>query len=78
MSREIENDVMLPEYDFSGGMRGKHYQAYRRGMPEVPTKGIPESVGGSVDAEQAPRIIKEHRNAVSAARQPVSARRRSQ
>lgn len=22
---------MLPEYDFSGGDRGKHYQAYRRG-----------------------------------------------
>ncbi|MCC7307737.1 MAG: hypothetical protein IT173_09230 [Acidobacteria bacterium] len=22
---------MLPEYDFSGGVRGKHYRAYRRG-----------------------------------------------
>jgi hypothetical protein len=22
---------MLPEYDFSGGVRGKHYQAYREG-----------------------------------------------
>jgi len=22
---------MLPEYDFSGGVRGKHYKAYRRG-----------------------------------------------
>jgi hypothetical protein len=26
-----ENDEMLPEYDFTGGDRGKHYQAYRRG-----------------------------------------------
>ncbi len=22
---------MLPEYDFRGGVRGKHYEAYRRG-----------------------------------------------
>lgn len=22
---------MLPEYDFKGGIRGKHYKAYRRG-----------------------------------------------
>ncbi len=25
-----END-MRPEYDFSGGIRGKHYKAYRKG-----------------------------------------------
>lgn len=24
-------DDMLPEYDFTGGVRGKHYQAYRNG-----------------------------------------------
>ena len=24
-------EEMLPEYDFSGGVRGKHYQAYRVG-----------------------------------------------
>ncbi len=33
---EINNEVtkrdeMRPEYDFSGGVRGKHYRAYRRG-----------------------------------------------
>ncbi len=27
----ITDDEMLPEYDFTGGDRGKHYQAYRRG-----------------------------------------------
>jgi len=27
----FEDDDMLPEYDFSGGIRGKHYKAYRRG-----------------------------------------------
>ena len=26
-----ENDEMLPEYDFRGGVRGKHHAAYRRG-----------------------------------------------
>lgn len=26
-----EKDEMLPEYDFSGGVRGKHYKAYRKG-----------------------------------------------
>lgn len=25
------DDEMLPEYDFSGGVRGKHYKVYRRG-----------------------------------------------
>ena len=75
MNREIENDAMLPEYDFSGGMRGKHYQAYRRGTPPVPSKGIPGNGGSGVDAEQAPRIIKEHRSGVAAARPPETALR---
>lgn len=26
-----EKGEMLPEYDFSGGVRGKHYKAYRKG-----------------------------------------------
>ncbi|NJM27617.1 MAG: hypothetical protein HC856_04140 [Pseudanabaena sp. RU_4_16] len=30
--RELVSDEdMLPEYDFSEGVRGKHYQAYRQG-----------------------------------------------
>jgi hypothetical protein len=28
---DITDEEMLPEYDFTGGVRGKHYQAYRRG-----------------------------------------------
>jgi len=40
MNREFkqqatDNDEMLPEYDFSGGVRGKHYQAYRRGYQVI-------------------------------------------
>jgi hypothetical protein len=30
-----ENDIR-PEYDFSGGVRGKHFQAYRQGTNLVP------------------------------------------
>jgi hypothetical protein len=28
---ELKNNDMLPEYDFRGGMRGKHYKEYRQG-----------------------------------------------
>ena len=31
MSRVNKQDTMREEYDFSGGVRGKHYQAYRQG-----------------------------------------------
>ena len=31
MSQEHEQETMREEYDFSGGVRGKHYQAYRQG-----------------------------------------------
>lgn len=29
--RDLSDEDMLPEYDFSEGVRGKHYQAYRKG-----------------------------------------------
>jgi hypothetical protein len=28
---QLDEDDMLPEYDFSKGVRGKHHQAYRQG-----------------------------------------------
>ena len=31
MSRDSEHDVMRAAYDFSSGVRGKHYEAYRQG-----------------------------------------------
>jgi hypothetical protein len=31
MSQEHEQDTMREEYEFAGGVRGKHYQAYRQG-----------------------------------------------
>jgi hypothetical protein len=31
MSREPEDDDLLPEYDFSNAVRGKYYEGYRQG-----------------------------------------------
>jgi hypothetical protein len=30
-NKNSENNYMLPEYEFKGGIRGKHYKAYRKG-----------------------------------------------
>lgn len=35
MSQTPENDEMRPEYDFSGGVQGKHHQSYREGTNVV-------------------------------------------
>lgn len=35
MSQKHESNDMRPEYDFSGGTRGRHYQAYREGTNVV-------------------------------------------
>ncbi|HVT02897.1 MAG TPA: hypothetical protein VHL58_05920 [Thermoanaerobaculia bacterium] len=34
-SDETEDDDMLPEYDFSQGVRGKYYEAYKKGTNVV-------------------------------------------
>ncbi len=33
--QQCPDDEMLPEYDFSGGVRGKHHQAFQRGYQIV-------------------------------------------
>ena len=35
MSHKPEQDEMRPEYDFTGGVRGKHHEAYRQGTNVV-------------------------------------------
>jgi len=35
MSQEPEDDDLLPEYDFSGAVRGKYYEQYRQGTNVV-------------------------------------------
>lgn len=32
---QIDNDEMLPEYDFSGGVRGKYYPAYKQSQNTI-------------------------------------------
>ena len=38
MNGKVEEETMRPEYDFSRGVRGKHYQAYRQGTTVVHLK----------------------------------------
>ncbi|VAW43413.1 hypothetical protein MNBD_CHLOROFLEXI01-2851 [hydrothermal vent metagenome] len=38
ISKQQSDDEMLPEYDFSEGIRGKHYQAYKHGYQVVVNK----------------------------------------
>ena len=35
MSRNNKEDTMRSEYDFSSGIRGKHFQSYRQGSNVV-------------------------------------------
>lgn len=35
MNKATEENEMRPEDDFSGGVRGKHYRAYRQGTNRV-------------------------------------------
>ena len=35
MNQKPEEDEMMPEYDFSEGVRGKHHRAYREGTNVV-------------------------------------------
>ena len=37
--KEMNGNDMRDEYDFSKGMRGKHYEAYRKGHTVVINKG---------------------------------------
>ena len=35
MNQEPEDDDLLPEYDFSGAVRGKYYERYQQGTNVV-------------------------------------------
>jgi len=48
-----ENDEMRPEYDFRGGVRGKHAKAYRKGY----TVTIHQPDGSAVVQELKPEEI---------------------
>jgi hypothetical protein len=52
------NDEMLPEYDFTRGVRGKHYQAYRAGTNVVfLDRDVAEAFTDSASVNQALRLL---------------------
>ena len=63
MNGKPEGDALRPEYDFSGGVRGKHYRAYRQGTTIVPSEtGAETARGTNEDAlREALHTIEEHR-----------------
>jgi hypothetical protein len=56
MSQKVDQDAMRPEYDFSGGVRGKHHQAYREGTNVVVLD--PEVARAFRDAEAVNRALR--------------------
>ena len=65
MSQEGEQDTMREEYDFSGGVRGKHYEAYQQGTnlvllePDV-TKIFKDSAAVNSALRMLTKIAQEH------------------
>ena len=61
MSRQnlkSDSDQMRPEYDFSNGVRGKHYQAYRAGTNIVLLEpDLMEAFPDSAAVNQALRLL---------------------
>ncbi len=52
------SDDMLPEYDFSDGVRGKHHQAYREGTNVVFLDAdVAEAFADSAAVNQALRLL---------------------
>lgn len=70
MSQEPEDDDMLPEYDFSGAVRGKYYERYRQGTNVVLLE--PDVARAFKDSESVNRAL---RLLLDIARQEVAQRR---
>jgi len=70
MSQEPEDDDMLPEYDFSGAVRGKYYERYRQGTNVVLLE--PDVAQAFKDSESVNRAL---RLLLDIARQEVAQRR---
>jgi len=53
-----QTDDLRPEYDFSGGVRGKHYRAYRAGTNVVVLEpDIAEAFPNATSVNQALRAL---------------------
>jgi hypothetical protein len=54
----IDDDEMLPEYDFSGGVRGKYYEAYQKASNVVILDpDVAEVFHDSVSVNEALRLL---------------------
>ena len=53
-AKQNENDDMRPEYDFRGGVRGKHAHAYREGH----TVTIHQEDGTTTKLQKSSRLLK--------------------
>jgi hypothetical protein len=54
----IDDDEMLPEYDFSGGVRGKYYEAYQKSSNVVVLDpDVAEVFHDSVSVNEALRLL---------------------
>ena len=57
-THQSDSDEMRPEYDFSQGVRGKHYQAYRAGSNVVfLDPDIAEAFPNSASVNEALRLL---------------------
>ncbi len=55
---QTDNDTMRPEYDFSHGVRGKHYEAYRAGTNVVLLEpDVAKAFTNSESVNQALRLL---------------------
>jgi hypothetical protein len=56
--RQNDNDEMRPEYDFSRGVRGRHYEAYRAGTNVVfLDPDVAKAFADSASVNQALRLL---------------------
>jgi hypothetical protein len=70
VSQEPEDDDMLPEYDFSGAVRGKYYERYRQGTNVVLLEpDVAQAFKSSEAVNRALRLL------LDLARQEVTQRR---
>ncbi len=57
-NRKSDRDTMRPEYDFSHGVRGKHYEAYRAGTNVVFLEpDVAKAFTNSESVNQALRLL---------------------
>lgn len=70
MSQQPEDDDLLPEYDFTGAVRGKYYERYRQGTNVVLLEpDVAQAFKDSASVNRALRLL------LDLARQEVAQRR---